>query len=171
KVDRAFRSSRHMVKPAEWCETHRHVLVFAEDGLVLNYRNPKAGLEHMMAELFVYIGSFFGQLELSRFSSRAIDAHSVLRYPQRCGSGVPPFGYKSVDAPDGKGRILVIDLEQRAILWEMANKLVDEKCSLLRIGQWLNEQGHQTNRAKANHANGGKKKHRWGSASVRDVLR
>ena len=65
----------------------------------------------MMAELFVYLGSFFAQLELSRFKSRDLDGHRVLRQTDRWASGVPPLGYRVVDHPSGKGKGLDTDPE------------------------------------------------------------
>ncbi|SUE29617.1 phague integrase [Nocardia farcinica] len=165
KIDRAFRSTRHMVKLAEWCEQNRKMLVFAEDGLVLNYRNPQAGLEHMMAELFVYIGSFFAQLELGRFKSRAEDSHRILRFTERWPGGVPPFGYTTVPAEDGKGRVLAVDPEAKAVLEEMANHLVEDGWSLLQIAKWLNDQGIKSNMGKVKTNGSG-----WTPTSVRQVL-
>ena len=88
KLDRLFRSTRDCVRFAEWAEEHRKILVFAEDGLTLNYRErDKASIEGMMAELFVYLGSFFAQLELNRFKSRALDRQGVLRQTDRWSHG------------------------------------------------------------------------------------
>ena len=96
KLDRLFRSTRDCVKFAEWAEEHHKVLVFAEDGLTLNYRDrDKTSIDGMMAELFVYLGSFFAQLELNRFKTRALDGHRVLRQTNRWASGVPPLGLQS----------------------------------------------------------------------------
>jgi site-specific DNA recombinase len=60
KLDRLFRSTRDCVRFAEWAEQHSKMLVFAEDGLTLNYRGDRdrASIDGMMAELFVYLGSF-----------------------------------------------------------------------------------------------------------------
>jgi site-specific DNA recombinase len=60
KLDRLFRSTRDCVRFADWAEQHSKMLVFAEDGLTLNYRGDRdrASIDGMMAELFVYLGSF-----------------------------------------------------------------------------------------------------------------
>lgn len=165
KIDRAFRSTRHMVKLAEWCEQQKKILVFAEDGLVLNYRDPKPGLEHMMAELFVYIGSFFAQLELCRFESRAEDAHRQLRFTERWPGGPAPTGFRTVPHPDGRGKILETDPEGKAVLEMMAEKLVEEGWSFLRIADWCNENGYPSSRSKANGS-----KPNWGASTVKHVL-
>ncbi|ALI28385.1 hypothetical protein XA26_45850 [Mycolicibacterium fortuitum] len=154
KLDRLFRSTRDCVKFAEWAEEHRKILVFSEDGLTLNYRNPdKGSIEQMMAELFVYLGSFFAQLELNRFKARAKDSHRVLRGMDRWASGVPPLGFRVVDHPSGKGKGLDTDPVGKAILEDMAAKLVDG-WSFIRIAQDLNQRKIPTNLDKARMAKG-----------------
>lgn len=139
KMDRAFRSTRHCVDFARWAENHGKVVVFAEDGLRLDYR-PGAvkGIDAQMAELFVYLGSFFAQLELNRFKSRAADSHRVLRGLDRWASGVPPLGFRVVDHPSGKGKGLATDPTGKALLHSMARRLLDG-WSFIRIAAWLND--------------------------------
>lgn len=145
KIDRAFRSIADSVEMAKWFRDKRKMLVFAEDGLKLDYRPGTAeqSFEAMMAELFIFLGAFFGQLELSRFKSRARDAHSVLRQSDRWASGVPPLGFVTVDHPSGKGKALATDPEGREILHQMAGKLLDG-WSYGRIAVWLNDSGTRT---------------------------
>lgn len=126
KMDRAFRSTRHCVDLAAWCEKHRKVLVFAEDGLKLDYRDgADKGIDGMMSELFVYLGSFFAQLELNRFQTRAKDMHRTLRPTTRWASGAPPFGYRTVPHPSGKGKGLEVDPEKKRLLHRMGQALLD----------------------------------------------
>ncbi len=145
KIDRAFRSIADSVEVAKWCKEQHKMLVFAEDGLKLDYRpgTNAASFEGMMAELFVYLGGFFGELELSRFRSRAKDAHSVLRQTDRWASGVPPLGFKTVDHPSGKGKTLATDPEGKEILYLMAGKLL-EGWSYGRIAVWMNDNDIRT---------------------------
>lgn len=139
KMDRAFRSTRHCVDFARWAEERHKVVAFADDGLTLNYRPGAAkGMDAMMAELFVYLGSFFAQLELNRFKTRALDGHRVLRQTDRWASGVPPLGFKVVDHPSGKGKGLDTDETGKALLQSMARRLLDG-WSFIRIAAWLNE--------------------------------
>ncbi|MDV3124317.1 hypothetical protein M1247_05290 [Mycobacterium sp. 21AC1] len=105
----------------------RKIVAFADDRLTLDYR-PKGpghakGIDEMMAELFVYLGSFFAQLELNRFKTRAQDSHRALRQMDRWTSGVPPLGFKVVDYPSGKGKGLDTDETGKALLHEMAEAL------------------------------------------------
>ncbi|MDP7733630.1 recombinase family protein [Mycobacterium paragordonae] len=145
KIDRMFRSTRDCVRFAEWAEGHKKILVFAEDSMTLNYRDKSDSLESMMSELFIYIGSFFAQLELNRFKSRARDGHRVIRETDRWASGVPPLGYQIVDHPSGKGRGLATDSAGKELLHQMAGKLL-EGWSFSRIAEWLNDTGARTNR-------------------------
>lgn len=170
KIDRMFRSTRDCVKFAEWAEERKKILVFAEDAMTLNYRDQSESLEKMMAELFIYIGSFFAQLELNRFKSRAKDSHRVLRGMDRWASGVPPLGFQVVDHPSGKGRGLDTDLEGKELLYAMAGHLL-EGWSFIRIAAWLNENRHLTNMDRARVAKGNEPKERpWSTTTVIDAL-
>jgi DNA invertase Pin-like site-specific DNA recombinase len=149
KMDRAFRSTRHCVDFARWAEERHKIVVFADDGLKLDYR-PGAvkGIDAMMAELFVYLGSFFAQLELNRFKTRVEDSHRKLRLTDRWAAGVPPLGFRVVDHPSGRGKGLATDSEGKELLHSMAAKLLDG-WSFVRITAWLNETGAQTNKARS----------------------
>lgn len=154
KMDRAFRSTRHCVDFARWAEERHKVVAFADDGLTLNYRpGATKGIDAMMAELFVYLGSFFAQLELNRFKTRAQDAHRAIRQMDRWASGVPPLGFKVVDHPSGKGKGLDTDAVGKELLQGMAQRLLDG-WSFIRIAAWLNETGALTNMDRARVASG-----------------
>ncbi|MHA7662372.1 recombinase family protein [Mycolicibacterium sp. HS_4_1] len=154
KMDRAFRSTRHCVDFARWAEERHKVVAFADDGLTLNYRpGATKGVDAMMAELFVYLGSFFAQLELNRFKTRAQDSHRALRGMDRWASGVPPLGFKVVDHPSGKGKGLDTDPVGKELLEQMAQRLLDG-WSFIRIAAWLNESGALTNMDRARMAKG-----------------
>lgn len=174
KMDRAFRSTTHCVDFARWAEERHKMVAFADDGLTLDYR-PKGpgdtkGIDEMMAELFVYLGSFFAQLELNRFKTRAQDAHRAIRQMDRWASGVPPLGFKVLDHPSGKGKGLDTDETGKALLHQMAEKLLSG-WSFIRIAAWCNEQGHLTNMDRARVASGKPPKARpWSVNVVIDAL-
>jgi site-specific DNA recombinase len=191
KMDRAFRSTRHCVDFAQWAEDRHKVVVFAEDGLTLDYRPGVAkGIDAMMAELFVYIGSFFAQLELNRFKTRALDGHRVLRGTTRWASGVPPLGFQVIDHPSGKGKGLGTDPHGRELLHGMKSRLLDgapqDGCpacgkgacashmrpwSFVRITAWLNDEGHLTNMDRARVAKGQEPKRKpWTVSTVIEAL-
>lgn len=124
----------------------------------------------MMSELFVYLGSFFAQLELNRFKTRAQDAHRAIRQMDRWASGVPPLGFKVVDHPSGKGKGFDTDETGKALLHEMAEKLLSG-WSFIRVAAWCNEQGRLTNMDRARVASGNTAKARpWSVNVVIDAL-
>lgn len=147
KIDRVFRSGWDCVELAKWCKEHKKILVFVDDGLNLNYRNinDPNDFESKMAELFVYLGSFFAQLEANRFKNRALDTHAFLRGTDRWTGGIAPDGFQIVAHPSGKGRALATDVERKSLLHTMALKMVKDHYSFNGLATWLNEQGVMTN--------------------------
>lgn len=169
KIDRAFRSTYDCVQFAKWCEERKKILVFAEDGLVLNYLNPAGDLERMMAEFFVYVGSFFAQIELNRFRTRAQDAHRILRPLDRWAGGCPPEGFVSAPHPSGKGRTLVHEPSRQKMLHECGRLLLDEGQSLNGIAKWLEQSGYETT-LDFHRAPDDKRGTRWSAAQVIGML-
>nr|WP_255495206.1 recombinase family protein [Nocardia sp. GTS18] len=165
KIDRAFRSTRDCVDFAKFIEENKKVLAFSGDGMVLNYRDQGASsFESQMAEFFIYIGSFFAQIELNRFKSRAQDRMSQLKMTDRVSHGVAPFGYRTIPHPSGKGKALERDLEAYAVLHDMKDKLLHEHWSMTRLCVWLNENGKKTAVAKARGSG------EWSVTTIRRVL-
>jgi site-specific DNA recombinase len=165
KIDRAFRSTNDCVEFAKWTKANRKILAFAGDGVVLDYLHPKKdSLDQMMSEFFIYVGSFFAAIELSRFKTRATDRLDYLRMTDRVSHGVPPLGYRTVPHPSGKGKSLQRDPAGYTLLHEIKTKLVDEHESLTSIARWLNEQGKTTNVSKSR--GGGK----WSVTTLKRVL-
>ncbi|AYF77157.1 recombinase family protein [Nocardia yunnanensis] len=172
KIDRMFRSTHDCVEFAKWCKEHRKILVFADDNLTLNYRDAGKlnSLDQMMTELFIYIGSFFAQIELNRYRSRAEDFHRVLRTTDRWASGVPPFGFQTVDHPSGKGKTLARDPYGYEWLYKIAEKLL-AGWSWIRIAAWLNESKVLTNMDRAMIKNGKESKERpWNVGTVKLIM-
>jgi len=153
KVDRAFRSIRDTVDLARWIEKHKKILVFAEDNLVLNFRDDVDSFERMMAEFFIMVASFFAQMELNRFKSRAKDFHRVIRQTSRWAYGTPPLGFTTSPNPDGNGRCLVQDAEGQDILRSIATRLNDG-WSWNRIANRMNEDKVPTNQDRSRMARG-----------------
>lgn len=150
KIDRAFRSTKDCVDFAQWTKDNQKILAFSGDGVVLDYLNPAGdSLDQMMSEFFIYVGSFFAAIELSRFKTRATDRLAVLKMTDRVSHGVAPLGFKTVPHPSGRGKALVRDPEGYALLHEIHAKLVHENNSLTELVRWLNDSEHRTNRATA----------------------
>jgi site-specific DNA recombinase len=165
KIDRAFRSTIDCVEFAKWTKANRKILAFAGDGVVLDYLHPKKdSLDQMMSEFFIYVGSFFAAIELSRFKTRATDRLDYLRMTDRVSHGVPPLGYRTVPHPSGQGKSLKRDPEGYKLLHDIKRMLVDEHQSLTSIARRLNEQGKTTNVGKAR--GGGK----WSVSTLKRVL-
>ncbi len=145
KVDRAFRSTGDCVDFAKWAKTNRKIIVFADDGLKLDYLHPADALDMqaMMAELFVYLGSFFAQIELNRFVKRAKDTHAYLRPLDRWAAGSPPLGFEVVAHPSGRGKGLATEPSGKKLLWEMAGWVFDGD-SFTAIAETLNDRGELT---------------------------
>jgi DNA invertase Pin-like site-specific DNA recombinase len=164
KIDRAFRSTHDCVEFAKWIKANKKVLAFSGDGIVLDYLNNSGNsFEQQMSEFFIYIGSFFAQIELSRFRSRATDRLDFLRMTDRVSHGVAPLGFMTVPHPSGKGKALVKDPEGYTLLHQIYDKLVNENWSLTGVVRWLNDSGLLSNRAKAS---GGK----WSTTTLRRTL-
>ncbi len=166
KIDRAFRSTNDCIEFAKWVQANKKILAFAGDGVVLDYLHPKKdSLDQMMQEFFVYVGSFFAAIELSRFKTRATDRLDYLRMTDRVSHGVPPLGYRTVPHPSGQGKALERDPEGYTLLHEIKNKLVNENDSLTAIVRWLNSEGRTSNGARAR---GGDKK--WSVSPLKRTL-
>lgn len=135
KVDRAFRSIKDCADVAHWAEQNHKILVFTEDGIVLNYKDDSDNFASMMAKVFLVLASMFAEMELKRIRNRFKDAHTYIRTRDRWKGGLPPYGYRIIDHPEG-GKTLDIDpvaaesvrlmgqliLEQKS-LWEVAGVL------------------------------------------------
>ncbi|NOR99400.1 recombinase family protein [Mycobacteroides abscessus] len=169
KLDRGFRSMRHCSDFIKWAETNRKIVVFAEDGLTLNYLNPASVVESTLSELFVSMAAAFAQIELNRFKSRAEDMHRAIRPTTRWAAGLPPLGYQVVDHPSGRGKGLAIDPDAANLVREMADKLVDG-WSFVRITEWLNESGKLTSQGRSRKARGLEPKGRWTTTNVIEIL-
>lgn len=171
KVDRAFRSIRDTVDLARWIEARKKILVFAEDGMVLNYRDDVDSFERMMSEFFIMVASFFAQMELNRFKSRAKDAHRIIRQTDRWANGVPPYGFWTAPHPSGKGRCLVPDPEGRRVLREVIAPRLLAGDSFSSIVAHLNATGVLTNMNRAKVEAGREPKaDPWTVTNLRDML-
>lgn len=68
------------------------------------------------------------------------------------GGAAVPFGYRSIPAPDGVGRVLVHDPEEAAIVREVSARLLDGVEPLSRIGADLQARGIPTSKSPARRA-------------------
>lgn len=170
KIDRAFRSIRDCVKLAEWMQQHNKVLIFSDDGLTLDYHSNKRDrdISSMMAELFVYLGAFFAEIELERFRGRSIAAHEALRTQTRWTGGIAPDGYLIVEHSEGRGKGLATDYERKKILNAMADLIIDGE-SFNGVADWLNAKEIPTNQDHQRPENE-RKGTAWSATEVINVL-
>ena len=70
--------------------------------------------------VFLFLASVFAEIEGQRFVQRARDRVAFLRNTDRWGYGLPPYGFKIVDHPSGKGKALAHDEEAQRVLHEAA---------------------------------------------------
>ncbi|WP_280365208.1 recombinase family protein [Nocardia wallacei] len=168
KIDRAFRDPRDSVNVTTWAEERKKVLVFADDGLVLDFRDDADPMARMMAETFLLMGSIFAKWELKRFQSRAVDAHRVLRHTDRFAGGTPPEGFTTAPHPSGKGRALVQDPVRQRMLHDCARLLLVERQSFNGIRKWLNT--HYETATDYHRAPEKKRGGKWSAAQVIDML-
>lgn len=144
KIDRAFRSIKDSVTFAVWVKEQRKILVFVDDNIRLDYThtNESNMYDQMMGELFLFLGSFFAQLEGMRFKKRALDGHSGIKLTNRWAGGQPPYGYKVIPNPTG-GKILAIDPESAEGVKQAGKWLLEGK-SLWEIAALLTQAGFPT---------------------------
>jgi site-specific DNA recombinase len=127
KTDRVFGSAADCVRLAEWCREHRKILVLVDDGIRLDYYHPedvKDAFAGAMSKVFLILASVFAEIEGQRFVQRARDRVAYLRNTDRWGYGLPPFGFKIVDHPTGKGKALAHDVEAQRVLHDAAERLL-----------------------------------------------
>lgn len=166
KVDRAFRSMIHCVEFVIWAKKHRKIVVFAEDKLTLDYRNPDDGsFESLMANFFLLIAGFFAEIELNRFRTRAKNSHAQIRKTKRWPGGVPPYGFMPIDNPDGGGRILIHNPDEVKVI-TLAGDLMLSGMSANEVAKRLTDAGYPTRRM--DRSKGTKKS--WSGSTVLSFL-
>ncbi|MFF7588642.1 recombinase family protein [Kitasatospora purpeofusca] len=142
KVDRAFRSAKDCADVAHWAEQNKKILVFTDDGIVLDFTRGADDMATMMAKVFLMMAAIFAEMELRRIKNRVTGAHRHLRKTDRWAGGQPPYGYRIVDRPGG-GRTLEIDPVSSAVV-RLMGKLYLEGKSLNHIAEILTAAGHLT---------------------------
>lgn len=90
--------------------------------------------------------------EADNTATRVRSSIAALRRDGRFPGGVVPFGYRPAPAPDGPGRILVVDPAEAAIVREVAERLLLGIESLVTISLDLNARGVATTRSPARSA-------------------
>lgn len=81
------------------------------------------------------------RMEADNTATRVRSSIATLRHSRRFPGGIAPFGYRPAPAPDGPGRVLVVDPVEAAVLRETATRLLDSPASLVTIALDLTERG------------------------------
>jgi len=92
------------------------------------------------------------RMEADNTATRVRSSIAALRRDGRFPGGVVPFGYRPAPAPDGPGRILVVDPGEAAIVREVADRLLTGLESLVAISLDLNARGVPATRSAARSA-------------------
>ena len=96
-VRRTFPDWADMVS---WAAEHGISLVSATEDLDLS-----GPLQRLMATMFPTVA----EMESLNTSRRVSESHDYLRRMRRWGGGRPPYGYKVVPSPEGRGKVLAVD--------------------------------------------------------------
>lgn len=109
KVDRAFRSAKGCADVAHWTEENGKVLVFADDGITLDYREGRGEfVRERVGEGVLDVGVDLRGDGVEADQGAGGGAHKHLRKTDRWAGGQPPYGYRIVDRA-GEGRTLEPD--------------------------------------------------------------
>ena len=117
------------------------------------------------------------RMEADNTATRVRSSIATLRREHRFPGGVVPFGYRPAPAPEGPGRVLVVDPEEAAVVQEIATRLLDSPDSLVKIARDLTDRGIPTTRSAARAARQADRpddeldRGTWRSSGVSDVMR
>ena len=167
KVDRAFRSAKHCADLTEWAESNRKILIFADDGLMLDFRSvDDKSFNTMMAKMFVFLASLFAEMELKRMRDRRTEAHKKAREGRYWPGGPAPYGYVAVKAEDGR-MVLEVQEDHRAVVHRVVSMVIGG-ASVSEVARHLNDSGVPTSRARAANEDTSKE---WSSSVLMRMLR
>lgn len=98
------------------------------------------------------------RLERENTQLRVLSSLAKLRTGGRYAGGQRPYGYVAQDAPDGKGRVLVVDPEEARVIQEAAQAVLDG-ASVYSVAHELNRRGVPSQKGA-----------RWSPTALRGVL-
>lgn len=139
KVDRLFRSMKDASDLAHWCEQQSKILVLAEDGLSLDFRESTDEFTRMMSKMILSVLAMGAEMELKSIRRRMRESHEALRGKDRWAGGLPPYGYQIVDHPEA-GKTLAVDLKKATALRTAAAMAIAGQSSG-QIADRLNSEG------------------------------
>ncbi|MFD1504438.1 recombinase family protein [Georgenia yuyongxinii] len=150
KLDRLARNVLDFNRFAEEARTHDVDLVSVAESLDLSTPGGRFVAQILAA---------FAEMEAATIAERTkLGKETAVTKLGRYGGNTPPYGYRIVEHPSGRGSALEIDPEEAAHIREAA-RLVLDGGSLYGAAQMLNETGSKPHRAE-----------RWGWSTLRAVL-
>ena len=150
KLDRLARNVVDFTAFAEEARGNGAALASVRDGLDLTTPNGR---------FIAQILAAFAELEAATIADRTRDGLRAVQASGRWSGGTPPYGYRSVDNPDGPGKVLAIDPDEAAFVQEAAERVLAGE-NLTSVVRWANgPDGRPPRRADA-----------WSRVTMRQVL-
>jgi DNA invertase Pin-like site-specific DNA recombinase len=151
KVSRFGRSARNNLNLLEDLKEQGVSVRFVQDGLDTSQR---------MAGLLFALLSSLAELERENIAEQTMLGKRASASNGRWQGGVPPYGLRAVDSPEGRGKVLELDPEEAALLHEMRRWVVEDQATTYQIAQRLNARGVRPRWA-----------HSWSRQLVSGILR
>jgi site-specific DNA recombinase len=140
KIDRLARNVVDFTAFAEEARVHGADLVSVRDGLDLTTPGGRFVANVLAA---------FAEMEAATISERTRDGLGTVQASGRWSGGSAPYGYRSVDNPDGPGKVLAIDPDEAAFVQEAAERVLAGE-NLTSVVRWANgPDGRPPRRAEA----------------------
>jgi len=150
KLDRLARNVVDFTAFAEEARAHGADLVSVRDGLDLTTPGGRFVANVLAA---------FAEMEAATISERTRDGLRAVQASGRWSGGPAPYGFHSVDNPDGPGKVLAIDPDEAAFVQEAAERVLAGE-NLTSVVRWANgPNGRPPRRAAA-----------WSRVTMRQVL-
>lgn len=131
KLDRLSRNSIRLNALFGWCLDHDKTVYSTSEAIDLG-----TGVGRLIA----YVIGFLAEGELDAMRERQLSSRRKLREAARWPGGKPPYGYRTVDNPDGYGKVLAIDPTAAKVVRRIVDAVLDG-VPLGRIAEELNREG------------------------------
>ena len=134
KIDRIQRSAAGLVNLVEWLLQHDAGLALVDEAL-----DTTTDSGRLTASLLGVVAGF----ERDRIRERTVTGRRNAALEGRFVASTPPFGYRAVPAPDGRGKILEIEPSQAATIRAILTLVVYGRGDLQSVVDILNADGHR----------------------------
>lgn len=124
-------------------------------------------------EIQLGVSAWAAKRERANIVKRVRSSIAELRRTRRWSGGAVPYGYATAPVPDGPGRILVIDHDEKAIVDELADRLLNGE-PVWRLARELTDRGVPTARSErrrlAREGREGGDPGQWRPTSLRKIM-